>query len=143
MSNLDTAVQIASRAHAGQFDKAGQPYILHPLRVMLCFESENEMIVSVLHDVIEDSQVTINDLLHEGFSEAIIDAISCLTKKADEDYFDFIARVSKNKLAKSVKIEDLKDNLKLSRLREVTDGDLWRIAKYHKALKFLLSSREN
>lgn len=138
MSNLDRAIAIASKAHAGQLDKAGQPYILHPLRVMLRFSVESEMIVAVLHDVIEDGEITYDDLRREGFSEAIIDAVSCLTKKSGEDYSDFILRVSENELAKSVKIADIKDNLNLSRLKEVTDKDLQRVEKYNNALRVLL-----
>ncbi|MBF6649046.1 GTP pyrophosphokinase [Methylobacter sp. BlB1] len=140
MSNLDTAISISSRAHAGQIDKAGQPYILHPLRVMFKFQSEHERIVAVLHDVIEDSEISLDDLKKLGFSTTIIEAIDCLTKRGGETYEEFISRVSLNDLAKKIKIEDIKDNMDLTRIDSVNDIDLARIKKYHQALKFLSKS---
>lgn len=139
MSNLDKAIEIATKAHAGQKDKAGQAYILHPLRVMLRVKGEVEKIVAVMHDVIEDSDFSLQDLKNQGFSDEIIEAIDCLTKRDSEDYKDFILRVSMNRLARRVKIEDIKDNLDLDRLEEVTNKDLKRIKKYHSALKLLSS----
>ncbi|MET1257450.1 GTP pyrophosphokinase [Aliikangiella maris] len=127
MSNLDKAIEIATKVHAGQLDKAGQPYILHPLRLMFKFETEVEMIVAVMHDVIEDSNFSLEDLNIQGFSNEVIEAINCLTKKDGEDYKAFVLRVSKNQLAKKIKIEDIKDNLNLTRLEEITDKDLQRV----------------
>lgn len=137
MNSLEQAIIIATNAHAGQVDKAGQPYILHPLRLMLKFQTDSEMIVAVMHDVIEDSEITQNDLKKSGFSDEIIEAIVCLSKKQSENYESFIRRVSKNELARKIKIEDIKDNLNLSRLNEITDKDLQRAQKYHRALKML------
>nr|WP_228779073.1 GTP pyrophosphokinase [Methylobacter sp. BlB1] len=137
---MDTAISISSRAHAGQIDKAGQPYILHPLRVMFKFQSEHERIVAVLHDVIEDSEISLDDLKKLGFSTTIIEAIDCLTKRGGETYEEFISRVSLNDLAKKIKIEDIKDNMDLTRIDSVNDIDLARIKKYHQALKFLSKS---
>ena len=139
MSNLDKAIEIATKAHAGQKDKAGQAYILHPLRVMLRVKGEVEKIVAVMHDVIEDSDFSLQDLKNQGFSDEIIEAIDCLTKRDSEDYKGLILRVSMNRLARRVKIEDIKDNLDLDRLEEVTNKDLKRIKKYHSALKLLSS----
>ena len=99
MSNLEKAIAIAMDAHAGQLDKAGQPYILHPLRLMFRFEIEVEQIVAVMHDVVEDSEVTLGDLRGSLFSEQIVEAIDCLTKREGEAYEDFITRVLSNDLA--------------------------------------------
>lgn len=139
MSMLDIAIALASKVHAGQVDKAGQPYILHPLRLMLKFQNENERVVAVLHDVVEDSNVTLDELRQQGFSEMVVTAIDLLSKKTGESYEDFIVRLSSNQLAKRVKVEDIKDNLDVSRLNSLEDNDLQRIAKYHKALRYLTS----
>jgi (p)ppGpp synthase/HD superfamily hydrolase len=137
LSDLDHAIAIAIKAHSGQVDKAGQPYILHPLRIMFKFQSEDEMIVAVMHDVVEDSEVTFSNLNEKGFSDKVIDAIECLTKRTNEDYESFIMRASKNSIAKKIKIEDIRDNLDLTRLHKITEKDLQRIEKYHRALKML------
>ncbi len=139
VNELDKAIAIACKAHEGQVDKAGQPYILHPLRLMLKFINQNERITAVLHDVVEDSDVSLKDLKAEGFSEDILEAINCLSKKTGENYDDFILRISKNDLASAVKIEDIKDNLDVTRIDNLSDEDLTRIKKYHRALKFLIS----
>ena len=139
MSDLDRAIFIAVQAHAGQVDKAGQSYILHPLRLMLKFNSADEMMVAVLHDVVEDSSITLDELRASGFSDVVVDAIASLTKKSGESYEDFILRVSRNELARKVKIEDVKDNLDLTRLHKITDKDMLRIQKYHSALEMLIS----
>lgn len=137
MSNLEQAIAVATKAHAGQVDKAGQPYILHPLRLMFKFEADIEKIVAVMHDVIEDSGLTQDDLKKLGFSDEVIEAIDCLSKKNGEGYDSFILRVSKNNLARKVKIEDIKDNLDLTRLNRITDKDLQRVEKYYRALAVL------
>lgn len=137
MNNLEQAIVVAIKAHAGQVDKAGQPYILHPLRLMFKFGTEVEMIVAVMHDVIEDSDFTQDDLKKMGFSETVVEAIDCLSKRSDENYDNFILRVSQNDLARKIKIEDIKDNLDITRLNKVTGKDLQRIEKYHQALKLL------
>jgi (p)ppGpp synthase/HD superfamily hydrolase len=137
LSDLDHAIAIAIKAHSGQVDKAGQPYILHPLRVMLKFQSEDERIVAVMHDVVEDSDVTFYSLNKEGFSDKVVEAIECLTKRKNEDYESFIMRASKNSIAKKIKIEDIRDNLDLTRLHKITEKDLQRIEKYHQALRLL------
>ncbi len=137
MSDLETAIRLATEAHAGQVDKAGQPYILHPLKLMLKFQSEEEMIAAVLHDVVEDSSLTLEYLIDTGFSPTIVEAVACLTKKKGEIYEDFIMRLSSNELARKIKIEDIKDNLDLTRLTKITDKDLARVEKYHRALQLL------
>ncbi len=143
MCNLEKAIAIAIDAHSGQVDKASQPYILHPLRLMFKFQVEVEMIVAVLHDVIEDSNISLDDLKVDGFSTQVIDAIDCLSKRDGECYEDFILRLSINDLARKVKIEDVKDNLDLTRLEHVRNKDLVRIDKYHRSLMLLISKDAN
>lgn len=134
---LDLAIEIACKAHAGQKDKAGDNYILHPLRLMLKFNNDEERVVAILHDVIEDSDVSLDIIKNFGFSQAVVDALDCLTKRDNEQYEVFIHRLVGNNLSKRIKIEDIKDNLNLLRLHELNEYDLLRINKYHKALRFL------
>lgn len=140
MTVLERAIQIALHAHAGQKDKAGSDYILHPLRVMLRGVSPEEKIVGVLHDVIEDSDITALDLLNEGFSSEIVDAILALSHRPDEDYISFIYRVLENSLAKRVKLYDLLDNTDILRLNKLDDKDLVRLNKYIEAIKIIESA---
>jgi hypothetical protein len=139
MNIIDAAVALACRVHAGQVDKSGKPYILHPLRLMLKFEDVDEQVVSVLHDVVEDGDVTLEELRELGVSSAAVAAIDCLSKREGELYEDFIARIKPNDLARRVKIADIRDNLDLTRLPQVSDKDLQRVAKYHRALRELMS----
>lgn len=138
MTGIDAAIALACRVHAGQVDKAGQPYILHPLRLVSKLHGTDERIVAVLHDVVEDSGVTLDDFRQNGFSDAIVCAIDCLTRRVGESYESFIARLSANMLARKVKIEDIKDNLDLTRLGALSNEDLSRVKKYHWALQYLL-----
>jgi (p)ppGpp synthase/HD superfamily hydrolase len=138
MADLDKAIALACKVHTAQVDKSGEPYILHPLRLMLKFANNDERIVGVLHDVVEDSEVTLDDLRKIGFNELIVQAVDSLSKRKDESYENFIERIKVNRLAKKVKIEDIKDNLDLTRLHSISSNDLDRIEKYHKALTYLL-----
>ena len=138
MSTLERAIQIAVQAHMGQKDKGGEPYILHPLRIMFTMHTDLERIVAVLHDVVEDSEWTLDHLRDEGFPDQVLAAVDCLTRKSDEPYEDFIERVQINTLARTVKIADLEDNLDASRIPELTDKDIERIRKYQKALAVLI-----
>lgn len=142
MNDLTLAISIACKAHHAQTDKGGKPYILHPLRLLMKFEDPQKMVVSVLHDVVEDSDVTIQNLKESGFSDEVVAAIDCLTKRPGEIYENFISRILTNELARCVKIEDLRDNMDISRLRRISDIDLARIAKYHVALQRLLPTHE-
>lgn len=137
INNLTKAIEIACTAHMNQVDKAGQPYILHPLRLMMKFNTDEERIVAVLHDVVEDSDFTLDDLRRAGFTDSVVDAVNCVSKQGNEPYADFITRISLNELATKIKIQDIKDNLDVTRLESITDVDLQRIAKYHKAIKTL------
>lgn len=134
---LDNALRIATKVHTGQKDKAGVPYILHPIRIMNSMPDIEEKIIAILHDVVEDSDWTIKRLEVEGFSTRIMDAIDAITWRQGEDYKSYILRVGENELARKVKIEDLKDNLNLTRLVKITNEDAWRTAKYHRSLKIL------
>ena len=138
MSTLQRAIEIATEAHQGQFDKAGRDYIGHPLRVMEMGKTEEEKIVGVLHDVIEDTDWTFERLAEEGFSDEVIAALRCVTKISEnENYDDFIDRVKKNPLAVAVKINDLTDNMDIRRLPYLSDKDVKRLKKYLKAYKRL------
>ena len=139
MSTLQRAIEIATEAHKGQFDKAGNDYIGHPLRVLEMGRSEQEKIVGVLHDVVEDTDWTFERLAAEGFSEETIAALRCVTKTSEnENYDDFIERVKKNPLAVAVKINDLTDNMDIRRLPYLSDKDVKRLKKYLKAYKKLI-----
>lgn len=140
MTNTPTvadAVALAARVHRDHRDKAGQPYILHPLRVMLRQHDEAAQIVAVLHDVLEDSEITADDLRTEGYTEEVILALETLTKRKGEDYDDFIERVATSPLARRVKLADLEDNMNVYRLTKVSGNDLDRIKKYHTAWRRL------
>lgn len=137
MNLLEKAIGLALRAHAGQVDKGGNPYILHPLAVMHRVKTVKEKIVAVLHDVVEDCGVTREDLLTEGFDQEIVEAIFALTRKEGETYMEFVQRCSENTLAAGVKIEDITENLDLSRIPHPTETDYKRIEKYKEALVLL------
>lgn len=137
MSTLERAIQIAVQAHANKTDKGGDSYILHPLRVMLQLPTEELRIIGVLHDVVEDSDVTFQDLLAEGFTPAVVEALESLTKRRDELYTDFIQRAAAHPLARPVKVADLLDNLDESRLRRLPAKETARLrAQYKEALNF-------
>ena len=133
MTKLAKAIAIAAQAHQAQLDKAGAPYILHPLRMMLRMSSETEMIVAVLHDVVEDTDWTLDRLRQAGFSEEVVRAVECLTHRAHETYEEFIVRVRTNAIARKVKLADLEDNMDMHRLRAVSEQDVQRLHKYHQA----------
>jgi (p)ppGpp synthase/HD superfamily hydrolase len=133
MANLARAVAIAAEAHRDQVDKHGAPYILHPLRVMMKMTSEEAMMAAILHDVVEDSPWTLGQLREEGFSETVLEAVDCLTKREGEAYEVFIERVMEHPLARLVKLADLEDNMDPRRIRDITDRDWERLRKYHRA----------
>lgn len=139
MSTLTRAIEIATEAHKGQFDKAGNEYIGHPLRVMEMGKTEEEKIVGVLHDVVEDTDWTFEKLEAEGFAPEIIASLKCVTKLSENENYDaFIERVRKNPLATAVKINDLTDNMDIRRLPYLSDKDVKRLKKYLKAYKKLI-----
>ena len=137
MATLDKAIIIAAKVHQNQTDRYGKHYILHPIRVMMSVESEKEKIVAILHDVIEDSDWTLEKLRTEGFSKDIINAIDCLTKRNGENYMDYINRTKADNIARKVKIADLEDNMNIKRVKNLNDKDSQRIMKYHRAWEYL------
>ena len=116
IGTLEDAVSIAAIAHRGQKDKAGAPYLLHPLRMMLRMSSEDAMMAAVLHDVVEDTDWTLEQLHERGFSDEVLEAVKCLTHNEGESYEEFIERVGRNHLAEEVKIADLEDNMNIQRI---------------------------
>ncbi|WNG50053.1 GTP pyrophosphokinase [Archangium minus] len=133
MPTLEDAIALAVEAHQGQRDKAGQTYILHPLRVMFRLETETERMVAVLHDVVEDSPWTLERLRELGYPEEVLGALDCLTKREGETYEAFIERVRPHPLARRVKLADLEDNMDVRRLAAVTSKDAERLARYRAA----------
>lgn len=136
-SGLQRAIEIAISAHSNQVDKAGAPYILHPLRVMLSLATEEERIVGVLHDVVEDSDWTFDLLRRQGFSDTVVDALKSVTAAGGESYEAFVARAGANPIGRRVKIADLTDNMDMRRLPAPTGRDFERLAKYSRALAYL------
>jgi hypothetical protein len=140
LSTLERAIAIAAKAHEGKVDKAGAPYILHPLRVMLKMATTEERIVAVLHDVVEDcDEIQLEYFRNEGFSDAVIGAINAVTKRFGESYDDFVQRAALNPIGRSVKLADLKDNSDLSRIANPTEKDFRRLAKYQRAIESIRS----
>ena len=133
---LDKAIKIAVDSHSGQTSKNGDPYILHPLRMMFQLDMIEEKIVAVLHDTIEKTQVDYGYLKDAGFSEEILFAVDSLSRRPDEDYDYYIHRVSKNKLATKVKVIDLNDNIS-SLAREPKKMNSNNYLKFQKALEYL------
>jgi (p)ppGpp synthase/HD superfamily hydrolase len=135
---LAHAMAISAWAHANQRDKAGAPYVLHPIRIMLAQSSEPARIAALLHDVVEDSPGwTFERLRREGFSEEVVQALDALTRRSGEDYADFIRRAGANPIARAVKVADIKDNMDLARLPELNASDLARVQRYHDSLRQL------
>ena len=136
-SIVDIALSIATQAHEGQLDKAGIEYIKHPIYVANQVKSEKEKAVALLHDVLEDSPVSAEELLIAGLPEEVVIAVKVLTKKPMQDYQAYLETVKKNSLARVVKLADLKHNLDLSRLTSITEKDRERLKKYKNAIDFL------
>jgi len=134
---LDDAIALAVEAHRGVKDKSGQPYILHPLRVMFRCETEIEKIVAVLHDVVEDTGRNFDDLRKLGYSEEVIAALDCVTKREGENYEQFVERAFANPVARNVKIADIEDNMDVRRLPGLGQKDWDRMAQYLKAWRRL------
>ena len=134
MPDLESAIALSVTAHRGQIDKGGQPYILHPLRVMLKLESEEARIVAILHDVVEDNlDYPLSRLESLGYSKEILEAIDCLSRRSGEDYVHFVARIKPNPLATEVKLADLEDNMDVKRLSSLSTDDFERLQRYRRA----------
>lgn len=131
------ALQIAYNAHHDQLDKGGNAYFLHPVFVALQMDTEEEKITGILHDVIEDTDVTLEDLKRQGFSENVIAAVDAMTRRENETYMEFIKRLSVNEIARHVKIQDIRNNMDLTRIPEPTKKDWDRMEVYMQALTYL------
>ena len=136
-SQATKAHEVAKKAHFGQTDRAGIDYIKHPETVASFVATDEEKAVAYLHDVIEDTSLTLLDLKKEGFSKNIIEAVDILTKKKGQDYQSYLNLVKKNELARVVKLADLRHNSDLTRLPLITEKDLERNKKYSSAITFL------
>ena len=134
----DKALQIAVRAHKGQKDKAGHDYILHPIRVSERCDDPRAKIVALLHDTIEDTDVTADYLREEGFTEEIVEALLAVTRREGEEYDDYVRRAAQNELGRMVKRADLEDNMDIRRLPELTDRDVERLRKYLRAWQYIV-----
>ncbi|MEV4782724.1 HD domain-containing protein [Burkholderia sp. LMU1-1-1.1] len=141
MATLERAIEIAAGAHAGQFDKAGQPYILHPLRVMLRLTSAHERMAAALHDVVEDTPVSLQQLVGEGFAPEVIAAVEALTKRPGESRVDAARRAAADPVARQVKLADNAENMDLSRIENPTERDFARLEEY-KAVRAILLGRD-
>lgn len=140
MPTLEDAISLAAKAHRRRKDKAGAAYILHPLRVMLRMKTNDERIVALLHDVVEDTEYTLEDLRKTGYSRKILQSLDYLTKRDGEEYDQFINRVKRNPMARKVKIADIEDNLDLARIKKPKKRDFMRIEKYRRALSELMKT---
>lgn len=138
MASLEHALLIAALAHAGQKDKGGQPYVLHPLRMMLKLETEQERMVALLHDVLEDTEVTLEELQEAGFDEQVLQAVQDLTRMPGEDRMQAARRAAANPLALQVKLVDNADNLSPGRIAEPDAEDEARFKEYRRIRRYLL-----
>ena len=136
------AIRLAFRAHEGQKDKAGLPYILHPVHLAEQMTTEDACVVALLHDVLEDTDVTEDELRAEGFTEPQLDAVKLLTRTKDEDYFDYVKRIRGNALAKTVKLADLEHNSDRTRIGTFSEKDEIRFQKYQKARAILTDEEQ-
>jgi (p)ppGpp synthase/HD superfamily hydrolase len=135
---LDAAIQLARQAHEGQLDKSGRPYIAHPLRVMGTLRGEHERMAAVLHDVVEDTWVTLADLKDAGCPEEVLAAVAAISKQPGEDQETYLARVAANPIARAVKRADIADNMSPDRLARLDPATRERLqAKYESALRHL------
>jgi (p)ppGpp synthase/HD superfamily hydrolase len=141
MSTLDRAIQIAAKAHEGQTDRDGVPYILHPLAVMMRVTDPLAKIVAVLHDVVEDTSVTVDDLRGAGFGPEVLEPLALVTHSKSEPYCDYVIRCKANPIARAVKLADLAENSRIERalMRCASlEKDAWRMQRYLLSYKFLL-----
>ena len=142
LTTIERALALALECHARAKDKAGAPYVLHPLRVMFRMKTEDEMTTAVLHDVVEEGGSSLEELRRQGFSEEVVAALDCLTRNDGQSYEDYIEEVRRNPLAARVKLADLEDNMDLSRIAEPDEDDFRRLEKYKAAHLRLKSERD-
>lgn len=140
MPTIERAIEIAAAAHAGQQDQADQPYIFHPLRVMFRVEGAFERMAAVLHDVVEDTEVTLEQLAKEGFPHEVIEAVEALTKRPGETRLEAGKRAAANPIARVVKLADNAENMDLSRIPNPTEKDHARMREYADVRALLLAA---
>lgn len=131
------ALSLCFEAHKNQLDKSGMPYVFHPFHLAEQMETVETVVVALLHDIVEDTDYTIDDLKNMGFPNTVTDAIALMTHDANTEYMDYVARIKTNPIAKAVKLADLRHNSDTTRLDDVTEKDLKRVEKYTAAIKFL------
>ncbi|MDS9468862.1 hypothetical protein RGQ15_14950 [Paracoccus sp. MBLB3053] len=134
--DLEQALQIAAEAHRGQC-KNSEPFILHPVRVMLACATPHERIVAILHDVVEKSAWTLDDLRAEGLPDDQVEAVDAMSRRDGEDYLAFVTRAGRNPIARQVKIADLRDNLEMASRPDASSETRQKSAKYRHALDLL------
>jgi (p)ppGpp synthase/HD superfamily hydrolase len=137
MPDIEEAIRIAVEAHRGQQDRAGAPYILHPLRLLFRVQSDAERMAAVLHDVVEDSAWTLDDLRARGFADEVVSAVDHLTRRQGESYEQFVERAAAHPVARRVKLADLEDNLDVRRIGQVGEADAERLNRYLRAWRRL------
>ena len=142
MATLEIALEMAAAAHAGQIDKGGQPYILHPIRVMLSVKNGDERIAAILHDTVEDTPITFDELESAGFSAAVVDAVRALTKTDGESRIEAALRAVQDPIARQVKLADVADNMDLSRIPNPSDKDYARLEEYKQVREILRAEPE-
>lgn len=135
---INFALKIARKAHEGQKDKGGQPYINHPMAVADLVKSQTEKIVALLHDVCEDSDITIDDLRVAGFNDEVLEAVKAITKVDGESYEEYLDRVARNPVATTVKIADMTHNSDLSRIPYPGSKDFERVERYKANIQKLI-----
>lgn len=131
------ALRLCFDAHINQTDKSGLPYVFHPFHLAEQMKTEETTIVALLHDVVEDTDITLEDLKEKGFNKEIIDAIALMTHDDDTDYMDYVREIKKNPIAKAVKLADLRHNSDLSRMDVIDEKVLERRKKYLEAIEIL------
>ncbi len=129
---LGKAIAIAAQAHQGQVDKFGAPYILHPIRLMMQMDNEEEKMAAILHDVVEDTHWTLEDLKAAGFPQAVVDAVDGLTHREHETYTAYVKRAKTNPIARKVKLVDLEDNMDAKRASHIGEKEIQRLQRYHR-----------
>ena len=135
---LEEVILLAAKKHYGQKDKSGKPYILHPIEVMCSVPTVEEKIVAIAHDLIEDTDTTLDDLRNLNIPEELVEAIYSVTKRKNEKYSDFIKRASENEVGIKVKIADIEHNTRQDRVEKLDIIIVQRMmTKYEKALNFL------
>lgn len=140
MNNQETilkALNLAIKYHKGAVDKGGNDYVLHPITVALLVDGESEKVVALLHDIVEDTPMTLPQLLEEGFTKEIVDAVDSVTRRNGEERQDYLIRVKSNEIACKVKIADLIHNSDLSRIQCPKQKDIERVKEYKKEIEYL------